>query len=339
MRLRTFTATDMPAAMKMVRDALGENAIIIASESHKGRKAITVTAAADQQDDAPIAAAPPRTSKEIDQLRFELQNILRFHNIPELFVAKMMQKAADKDIAAIISLHKITANRDARQLYTLAMDKLLSSFFHFQPLNFPSPLEGKSSRIMLVGTPGIGKTLTIAKLAARLAMDKNPVAVVTTDDKRAGGVEQLQAFTSILGLDLEVAASRAELEAYASSLPKNTHLLVDTAGCNPYEPAQLRELETFASLKGIEPVLVMQAGGDSLEAVDIVEAFTLMPIKRLLITRADTAKRFGGVIAAASAHELSFCNASGSSSIKDALQPIDSVLLAQLLLRYQLQTK
>ncbi len=60
-------------------------------------------------------------------------------------------------------------------------------------------------RIMLVGPPGVGKTLTIARLAAQIAIQKHKLAVITTDNKRAGGVRQLQAFTDILELELSSA--------------------------------------------------------------------------------------------------------------------------------------
>ncbi len=83
---------------------------------------------------------------------------------------------------------------------------------------------------MLIGPPGIGKTLTIARIAAKLTMDKQSLLVITTDNKRAGGIEQLQAFTNILGHPLKVAPSRAALAQYLKSAKKQTHVLIDTAG-------------------------------------------------------------------------------------------------------------
>ena len=104
-------------------------------------------------------------------------------------------------------------------------------------------------------------------------MEKHPgLAVITTDSKRAGGIEQLQAFTNILDLPLKVATSRKELARITSKRCRNMRVLIDTAGCNPYDKAEMKELKDYA-IDGIEPVLVLPAGGDSLEAIDIAEAF------------------------------------------------------------------
>lgn len=333
MRLRTFTAADMPAAMEMVRAAMGDDAIILSSQK-KGRQ-VVVTAAFDEND-APVETTRPSATvhpiqQPSDNLRFELQSILRFHNLPELFVAKIMQKATDADLRAAAALHRISGNRDARHLQLMGLEKLLAAFFRCQPLEFDT----QEFRFMLVGPPGAGKTLTIAKMAARLMMDKRPLTVITTDNKRAGGVEQLKAFTDILGIDLKVAQSRQELAAHIREA--SPRVLIDTAGCNPYEQADMTELASYANIGGIEPVLVLPAGGDSMEAIDAAEVFSALSIQRILITRADSARRFGGVVAIAAAHNLAFCNISHSASIIDALQPVDPSLLANLLLKYQSQ--
>ena len=339
MRLRTFTASDMPSAMKLVREALGDEAIILASETSANKKQVSVTAAVEEDDEAEFVkavmpkAAPPAASRPsqtggatADHLRFELQSMLRFHNVPELFVAKIMQKAGNDDLAPVIA-----SGRNGDELYRAAIEKLLARFFTFEPLRFSN----KDSRLMLIGPPGIGKTLTTAKLATRLAMDEQPLAIITTDTTRAGGIEQLSAFTSILDIELHVADNRKELEAIISSLPASMRVLVDTAGCTPYHAQEFRQLESLATLAHVEPVLVLPAGGDSLESIDMVEIFNQLPIRRLLVTRADTARRFGGILAAAAAHGLAFSHVSNAASITDPIKPLEPSLLAQLLLQYK----
>lgn len=330
MRLRTFTASDMPTAMKMVREAMGDDAIILSSEAKAGRRQVSVTAALDDRDPLLHAANAPLRDSDFDQIRFEIQNRLRFHNIPEMFISKIMARANDKELSAALA-KKRGAHQDELQLYLAALEKLLGDFFAFEPLALNRP----PLKLMLVGMPGIGKTLTVAKLATRLALDKHPLVVITTDHKRAGGIEQLQAFTNILGIELKTAASRSELWRHVHQAGAHARILIDTAGCNPYDQSELAELTAYASLEDIEPVLVMQAGGDSMEALDMVEAFAAMPLKRLLLTRTDTARRFGSILAVAAAGRLSFCNASNSSSVVEPLQPIDSAWLAKLLIGYQ----
>jgi len=330
----------MPSAMKMVRDALGDNAVILNTEAHKGRKGISVTAAVESADEFTPATSPKithgtSTSEKTDELRFELQNILRFHNIPDLFIAKILQKASPRELSSISALHQISSKRDEKPPMRLAMEKLLGGYFQFSPL----PLDGGRLRVALVGPPGIGKTLTIAKIATKIAMNMQPLAIFTTDNKRAGGIEQLQAFTTILNIPLHVAPTPKELSRQLGELPDGAQVLIDTAGCNPYDPAEMKEIQDLVTQRDIEPVLVLPAGGDSAEMIDTVEPFTAMPVKRLLVTRGDTARRFGGILSAAAAHKLKFCNVSNSSSIVNTLEPMDGGLLAQMLLRYQLQSR
>jgi flagellar biosynthesis protein FlhF len=340
MRLRTFTAPSMPAAMEMVREQLGENAIILSTGKHNG-VSVSVTAAIDTRDEvgeerqiavgenAPVQKPNFSKPSPAGDLCFEIQNTLRFHNLPEMLVSRLVQKVSTTDLTAAAALHKISGARDARHLHKLAMEKLMSACFDFTPIAF----DDTNLRIMLVGAPGAGKTLTIAKIATRMAMDKQPITVITTDNKRAGGIEQLKAFTDILGIELQIATSRTELSKQLAAT--KSRVLVDTAGCNPYEADELKELESLATVGGIEPILVMPAGGDCMEAIDVIETFSAIPIKRLLVTRADTARRFGSILASAGTHGLAFANASHSASIIDPLHPADATLLAELLLRYQ----
>ena len=342
----------MPAAMNMVREALGEHAIIL-STSHKGKGPVTITAAVDEdaEDAPPPKASTPRreaaparpiqqNNEQADQLRYDMQEVLRFHNVPELFIAKIIQQASDKDLASFLALQNASrapnhSDQDAQRLLSHGIEKLLSGFFEFMPLDFSTA----GMRLMLVGPPGIGKTLTVAKIAAKLVMEEDAgpkaLTVITTDNKRAGGFEQLQSLTNILGVELQAANDAGELKTLLSACKPRSRVLIDTAGCNPYDASEIAELKAYTKFGNIEPVMVLPAGGDSLESIDVVEAFMALPIERMLITRADTARRFGGILAAAASHKLAFCQSSSSSSIIDSLSPLDAGDLAGLLLNYK----
>lgn len=343
MRLRTFTAPDMPTALNMVRDAMGENAVILSSEPVKGKKGITVIAAreGDEEPIFPTAAATPAPapaplpSATTEKLRAELQSLLRFHNTPESLLPRIFGKVDPREIAAIEALHQLGSRQDGGSFLRLALEKTLNQSFSFRPLT----LDKSEKRLMLVGPPGMGKTLTTAKLAARISMQGNPLTVFTTDNKRAGGVEQLQAFTEILNIELQVADSPIELGKMLKKVPLGMHVLVDTAGGNPYDDLDMKEISQLAHLPDIEPILVLASGGDSAEALDIATAFSRMPIERLLVTRTDSARRFGGILAVAASQNLAFCQASGSASTITPLEAMDATTLTQLLLRYQLQTR
>jgi flagellar biosynthesis protein FlhF len=342
-KLRTFNAPDMPSAMRMVKDALGENAIILNTQSLPNKGGVVLTAAIDEDDDLPSFQPPPSQtsnefdlsrqarfhvghSQQLDDVRFELQNIFRFHNIPDLFMAKLVQLAKPEELETVLA-----SRRSGDMLVAAALEKILAKFFNFDPI----VITRKPARIMLVGTPGIGKTLSIAKLATQLCVNKVPLHVITTDNSRAGGIEQLQAFTNILEVPLHVVHNVKELGILLTTLPNTAHVLIDTAGCNPFNQREFKELETIANLPGVEPILVMPAGGDSLEAVDMVEIFSTLPIRRMFVTRADSARRFGGIIASAAAHGIAFSSVSRTASLQENINALTPALLAEFLQRYK----
>jgi flagellar biosynthesis protein FlhF len=258
MRLRTFNAPDMSHAMQMIREALGSEAVIIASHRSETGKGVVVTAAAEQeeyspgQDEAPVPAGFTETP-----VLQRIEEMLRFHSAPDHVCAKLLE----------IARHLALQGKD---LHT-DLTRLMAACFQYAPL----PLDQESFTIMLVGPPGTGKTMTVAKMASQAVMDKKKPVVITTDNKRAGGVEQLSAFTAILGLELHVADNRGELWRLLREFAPKERILIDTGGVNPFNPADLRELTEYIKLdRSIEPVLVSAAGSDSNEAEDMARAFT-----------------------------------------------------------------
>lgn len=201
----------------------------------------------------------------------------------------------------------------------------------------PLPLSRAGFRIMLIGAPGVGKTTTIAKMAAQTVMEKKSVTVITTDTKRAGGVEHLQAFTDILGLQLKVADSRGELRQLLQESAEDERILVDSAGTNPYDTKELKELSEFLGLGNVEPVLVMPASGDAEEAAHYARAFSFSKAKRLLVSRVDISRRYGSILSAASAGEYAFSNSSSTAKVMGEYRAVDADYLSTLLMQYRLE--
>ena len=203
------------------------------------------------------------------------------------------------------------------------LDQALDRALGFAPLP-----EGRDRPLMLVGPPGAGKTLTCAKLTARLVMAGTPPIVVTTDGQRAGATAQLAAFTGVLGLTLAVAQSTAALgKALARRAPGQPAIL-DTAGCDPYDTDQAVLLHAFARIAGAEPVLVLPAGLDPAEAADLARAFAALGARHLLPTRLDVARRLGAVLAAAEAGPLLVTEAGIGPEVAGGLEALTPVRLA-----------
>jgi flagellar biosynthesis protein FlhF len=209
----------------------------------------------------------------------------------------------------------------------MALAGALDEAFTFAPLA-DLPL---ARPLMLVGPPGAGKTIAAAKLMMRARRAERPFAAVTTDTRRAGGVEQLQAFTAILGAEL-TAGDESEALAAAVEAAGDRELYIDTAGANPYEAEELETLRAQVRATRAEPVLVLPAGNDPLEAADIARAFASVGARRMIATRLDMSRRFGSLLAAAAAGQLAFAGVGISPFVADGIAALNPLSLARLLL-------
>jgi flagellar biosynthesis protein FlhF len=185
--------------------------------------------------------------------------------------------------------------------------------------------------LLMVGPPGAGKTLTVARLATRLVMAGSAPMVITADGQRAGAIEQLAAFTRLLGISLIVACHPVTLGRALTRRPPAATVLVDTPGCDPFDPTQVEELTALAAAISGAMVLVLPAGLDPAEAADLARGFAAAGANLLVVTRIDLAHRLGGVLAAASAG-LALTEAGIGPGAADGLLPITPEWLAARLL-------
>jgi len=200
-------------------------------------------------------------------------------------------------------------------------------------LRFASLPDAGHRPLALIGPPGAGKTLTCAKIATRLVMAGAAPLVVTADSMRAGATEQLAAFTRILGLPLAAAGTAAQFAAALAGRRPGQPLLLDTAGCDPFDPAQAEGLLALLRLADAAPLLVLPAGLDAEEAAETARAFAALGARHLLPTRLDGARRLGGVIAAALAGPLALTEAGTGPGAAGGLTPLTPEWLAGRLAR------
>ncbi|MFT8242859.1 GTP-binding protein [Roseomonas sp. BN140053] len=192
-----------------------------------------------------------------------------------------------------------------------------------------APLPDAGARgIALVGPPGAGKTLTCAKLATRLVLAGKSPVVVTADAARAGAAEQLAAFTRLLGLTLAVAASPAQVARALHRRQPGQPVLLDTAGCDPFDGKQAEALLALLRAADAAPVLVLPAGLDAAEAAELARAFAALGARCMIPTRLDSARRLGSVLAAAEAGPLALSEAGTGPGAADGLTPLTPDWLA-----------
>lgn len=213
----------------------------------------------------------------------------------------------------------------AAQLATGSLETSLAGTLRFAAL----ALDAGDAPLLLAGPPGVGKTLTVARLATRLVMP----LVITADGRRAGATEQLAAFTRLLGLTLIVASTPVTLARALARREDGAPVLIDAPGIDPFDPAQRDEIAGLASTVGAVTALVLPGGVDAAEASDIAGAFAEGGASLLVATRLDVARRLGGVVAASHSGGLALAEAGVGPGAADGLTPLTPVILAARLAR------
>ncbi len=342
MRLKAFTAPTLSEAMHQVRVELGPEAVIIDTQDDGalGTRILAAVEALSPREDQRIAAAasapapgngakpatmpprpgaprpwrPPALNRPISSVPRSsvdpLIDSLTFHGVP-------------------VSLRQVLGTGDDTATPEAALSANLAREFKFASL-----AQRSVKPLMLVGPPGVGKTLSAAKLATQSVIGRRPVRVITTDHRRAAAFEQLSAFTRILGIELESVENAQHLSRHLAENPAapGAQLIIDTPAANPLSSEDLRELGGFVTAARAEPVLVLAAGGNAEETAESAAAFAALGCTRLVVTRLDASRRYGSILAAAHGARLAIADVSSTSSVAHGLEPIDAPTLARLLL-------
>jgi flagellar biosynthesis protein FlhF len=161
--------------------------------------------------------------------------------------------------------------------------------------------------VAVVGPTGVGKTTTIAKLAARWTLQHRSadLALVSTDAYRIGAREQLQTYARILGAPLYAADNGRELAQVLERLRSKKLVLIDTAGVGPRDARlgeQLATLQRGAPCAHVMLALPAQGEGHALQ--EITAAFAPLSLKACILTKVDEAASLGAAISTALRHRL-----------------------------------
>jgi len=153
-----------------------------------------------------------------------------------------------------------------------------------------SPIE------VFVGPPGVGKTTTIAKIAAQeRARYGKRLGLLSADGFRVGAVEQLRLYAEIIGSPLTVARTPSELERALASAKRP--LLLDTAGRSPSDDVSREMLRVLAGRRGVRTHLVIAAGTPAAAARRMFDRFEDARPTRLVITKLDEAESLAPLVA------------------------------------------
>lgn len=161
------------------------------------------------------------------------------------------------------------------------------------------PLQTTEPAVLaVIGSTGVGKTTTVAKLAARLALEeKRRVELVTLDTYRIAAVEQLKTYAEIIGAGCHVVSSVLELDVMIRRFPVDATVLIDTTGRNPHDLADQYELSDYLKRHSeIRKCLAIQATTNPADALAAVKKFEMYGADCLALTKLDETTRPGAML-------------------------------------------
>ena len=206
------------------------------------------------------------------------------------------------------------------------------------PVRVEAELPKGSKRVMMfVGPTGVGKTTTIAKLAARYSYiqeKRSKVGIITLDTYRIGAVEQLFAYAKMMRLPIEDVVDPSDFNSALSSLGHCDVILIDTVGSSQYDKEKLIKLNKFLqnSQMQIDVNLVLSAGCKLEDLKEIYKNFSFLNIDTLIFTKFDETKVFGTIFSLIYDTDKPVSYFSIGQEVPDDIVPASSDFLVECIL-------
>ena len=330
---RTALATQPVAPKKVARKPVAnKKAVTKPAPKPQPRAAVKKTALKKK----PVAAASLDLVKPvINEVKNELQNLRdlmesqlsvlqwdRFsqkHPVRTVLLNLLSEMGLGTDVCETVLSHLDQLDDDPHKVWQQALGILARCI----PVHRRDIL-AEGGRIALVGSTGVGKTTTIAKIAARFrhTHGKRSVAMISTDNFRVGAQEQLQNFARLLEIPLLMAGSSEQLCDSLDMLSDKKLVLIDTAGMSQND---LRLSERFHRLQAgapsIKPYLVLSANTQLAALHQTILNFGKVKLAGAIVTKLDESASLGGVITASVRHQLSIAYCGTGQKVPEDLEP------------------
>jgi flagellar biosynthesis protein FlhF len=193
---------------------------------------------------------------------------------------------------------------------------------------------GTCRLVALVGPTGVGKTTTIAKLAANYRLrEKHRVGLITVDTYRIAAVEQLRTYADIIDLPMKVVSTPREMREAMLSMSDLDLVLLDTAGRSPKDEVKIQELRAFLTEARADEVhLVLSSVTGASTLARTAERFAAAGTTHLLLTKLDEATGLGNILPLLRASGLPLSYLTDGQNVPDDIEAADVRRLAAMIL-------
>lgn len=216
----------------------------------------------------------------------------------QLLYNNLLKNEVDEAIAKKV-IEEVAKKSNPRNIHdaSIVMQSVITSLLgKTEPIVLRE--DGNPTVILFVGPTGVGKTTTLAKLAASFMLTSNKnVGLITADTYRIAAVEQLKTYAEILGIPISVAYSVDEITDQIENYNDKDIILVDTAGCSYRDKQKFDELKSLvAACNADSTFLVLSSTVSSKNCKDIIKNYEFIPDYRLIFTKLDEAPVYGSIL-------------------------------------------
>jgi flagellar biosynthesis protein FlhF len=246
------------------------------------------------------------------------------------------EKLATKAVRTSLQQMSMNSHASKEQIRDIFFNTLLKPVKNkSKPVVFKTGRTRKTKVFAMVGPTGVGKTTTIAKIAAMYAlMEKKKVAFVTVDTYRIAAVEQLKTIGDIMNVPVYVVYSLNQLEQCLMSITDSEIVFIDTAGRSHKNDMQIEELSNYLEIaKPDEIFLALSSTSKYEDLLNIMNVYKDLDITRLIFTKLDETSYYGSIYNILNKTKYPLAYFTNGQSIPEDIEAADPVKLVQLLLK------
>jgi flagellar biosynthesis protein FlhF len=220
---------------------------------------------------------------------------------------------------------------DKEMVFNAVKSQILSYLTPPKPIAIPKE---KQIIVAFIGPTGVGKTTTIAKLAANFTLyHKKRVAMITADTFRVGAVEQLKLYGKILEIPVMVVNSPEEIRGLLSTLSEYELILVDTMGSSPNNKMQIKRIKRMLEqLVPNEIHMVLSAASKTREIGEILDSYSELNYDKLLFTKLDETKSYGVILNAVNHANCNLSYVTVGQNVPDDIKEASAEEIAEIIL-------
>jgi len=350
-KVKRFYGENIPDILTKVKEELGSNAVII--QQRKCRRGgllgifrspvVEIIAAVDNEQQRYLRPlVPDKTiSNEITELKKIIEDKMPaappnkiYPGCFEPIFQDLLDSEVEEDIARDIIERALNKIDQSHWDDATGLKNGVAGIISENIKTADQEVYAGKQRLAMIGPTGVGKTTTIAKLAAIASVLKEKsVALITIDTFRVGAVDQLKTYGDLMSLPLEVAHTPRELKNLLARHGDKDLVLIDTAGRSPYNKPQIAGMKGFLdACPEVKICLVLSVTTSHRDIKEIIARFDKFTIDKLIFTKMDETRRYGNIINVANEFKKELAYITTGQNVPDDIEIPVPASLAQLIL-------